>query len=197
MSAASTTEAAPVEMDGARDVAGAVERRGAAVGPPAHVDDAQVGPADVLGEPLRRGDELGAGETCHWVLRAGGDGPGGRRRYDTDVVSPFMPEPAKVAAIRALLPATGAGIYLNAGTAGPMPAETQRAMDEQAQRELAVGRGLPDLLPEILERMAEARAAVAAVVVADPDDIALTHGVSDGLNLLVNALAVAGGRPRR
>ena len=86
-----------------------------------------------------------------------------------------MPEPAKVAAIRALLPATGAGIYLNAGTAGPMPSETQRAMDEQAQRELAVGRGLPDLLPEILERMGEARAAVAAVLVADADDVALTH----------------------
>ena len=99
-----------------------------------------------------------------------------------------MPEPAKVAAIRALLPATGAGIYLNAGTAGPMPSETQRAMDEQAQRELAVGRGLPDILPEILERMGEARASVAAAVVADPDDIALTHGVSDGLNLVVNAL---------
>ncbi len=104
-----------------------------------------------------------------------------------------MPEPAKVAAIRALLPATGAGIYLNAGTAGPMPSETQRAMDEQAQRELAVGRGLPDLLPEILERMGEARAAVAAVIVAAPDDVALTHSVSDGLNLLVNALPWAPG----
>jgi L-cysteine/cystine lyase len=99
-----------------------------------------------------------------------------------------MPEPAKVAAIRALLPATAAGIYLNAGTAGPMPSETQRAMDEQAQRELAVGRGLPDLLPEILERMGEARAAVAAVIVAAAEDVALTHSVSDGLNLLVNAL---------
>ena len=104
-----------------------------------------------------------------------------------------MPEPAKVAAIRALLPATGAGIYLNAGTAGPMPSETQRAMDEQAQRELAVGRGLPDLLPEILERMGEARAAVAAVIVAGADDVALTHSVSDGLNLLVNALPWAPG----
>ncbi len=99
-----------------------------------------------------------------------------------------MPEPAKVAAIRALLPATGAGIYLNAGTAGPMSSETQRAMDEQAQRELAVGRGLPDLLPEILERMGEARAALAAVIVSAADDVALTHSVSDGLNLLVNAL---------
>ena len=63
----------------------------------------------------------------------GGDGPGaGAVRMIRPVVSPFMPDPEKVAAIRTLLPATGAGIYLNAGTAGPMPAETQRAMDEQA-----------------------------------------------------------------
>ena len=99
-----------------------------------------------------------------------------------------MPEPAKVAAIRALLPATGAGIYLNAGSAGPMSSEVQRAMDEQAQRDLAVGLGLHDALPELLERLGEARAAVAAVLVADPDDIALTHGASDGLNLAVVAL---------
>ena len=42
---------------------------------------------------------------------------------------------------------------------------------------------LPDLLPEILERMGEARAAVAAVIVAGADDVALTHSASDGLNL--------------
>ncbi len=106
-----------------------------------------------------------------------------------------MPDPEKVAAIRDLLPATGAGIYLNAGTAGPMSAETQRAMDEQAQRELAVGRASPDQLPEILERLAEARASVAAVIVADPDDVALTHSTTDGLNLALNALPwVAGDR---
>ena len=107
-----------------------------------------------------------------------------------------MPEPAKVAAIRALLPATGAGIYLNAGTAGPMPSETQRAMDEQAQRELAIGRAYPDMLPEILERMGEARAAVAAVIVAGGDDVALTHSVSDGLNLFRQRAAVGTRRPR-
>jgi selenocysteine lyase/cysteine desulfurase len=94
-----------------------------------------------------------------------------------------MPEPAKVAAVRASLPATGAGIYLNAAAAGPMPSETQRAMDEQAQRELTTGRGHPDMEPETAERMAEARAAVASVIIADPDDIALAHGAVDGLGL--------------
>lgn len=99
-----------------------------------------------------------------------------------------MPEAEKVAAVRALLPATGAGIYLNAGSAGPMAAETQRAIDEQAARELATGRAHMDIWPETVERMAEARAAVAAVLVADPDDIALTHSTTDGMNLAVGAL---------
>lgn len=109
------------------------------------------------------------------------------------MVSPFLPEAAKVAAIRDLLPATRAGIYLNAGTAGPMPAETQLAMDEQAARELATGRAHPDLWPETLQRMAETRSAVAAVLVADPDDIALTHCTSDGMNAAITALPWAPG----
>ena len=106
------------------------------------------------------------------------------RRYDTGVVSPFMPDSEKVAAIRQLLPATGAGIYLNAGTCGPLPAETMRAMDEQAARELAVGRAKLDQFVAFMDRMAEPRASIAALLVADPDDIALTHSTTDGINLV-------------
>jgi L-cysteine/cystine lyase len=100
-----------------------------------------------------------------------------------------MPEPEKVAAVRELLPATRAGIYLNAGTCGPVPAESQRAMDDQTARELAVGRASPDQWLETLERMDEARASVAAVMVADPADIALTHSTTDGLNAVVASLS--------
>jgi len=99
-----------------------------------------------------------------------------------------MADPEKVAAIRALMPATGAGIYLNAGSAGPIPAESQRAMDEQAAHELAVGRASGDQFAMVLERQAELRAAIAAVLVADPDDIAITHSTTDGMNLAINAL---------
>ncbi len=104
-----------------------------------------------------------------------------------------MPDPEKVAALRALLPATSAGIYLNAGTCGPMPAETQRAMDEQAASELVVGRAKIDQFLAFGERMAEARASVAAVLVADPDDIALTHSTTDGINLVISSLPWAPG----
>ena len=99
-----------------------------------------------------------------------------------------MPDPEKVAAVRDLLPATRAGIYLNAGTCGPIPAESQRAMDEQAARDVTVGRASPDLWPELLARMDETRASVAAVMVADPADIALTHSTTDGINAVVASL---------
>ena len=115
-------------------------------------------------------------------------GPRRARRYHTGVVSPFLPDADKVAAVRDLMPATGAGIYLNAGSAGPMPAETQRAMDEQAARERAIGRAHVDMWPETQERMDEARASVAAILVADPDDIALTHSTTDGVGLALGAL---------
>jgi L-cysteine/cystine lyase len=104
-----------------------------------------------------------------------------------------MPDPEKVDAIRRLLPATSAGIFLNAGTAGPMPAETQKAMDDQAASELAVGRAKVDQFLAFTDRMAEARASVAAVLVADPDDIALTHSATDGLNLVISSLPWAPG----
>ena len=99
-----------------------------------------------------------------------------------------MPDSERVAAVRELLPATRAGIYLNAGTCGPIPAESQRAMDELAALELTTGRALAEQWEDALVRMEEARSAVAAVMVADPGDIALTHSTSDGLNLIVSSL---------
>jgi selenocysteine lyase/cysteine desulfurase len=99
-----------------------------------------------------------------------------------------MPDGDKVAAVRSLLPATRAGVYLNAGTCGPIPADSQRAMEEQAARDLTVGRAHMALWPEALARMDEARAGVAAVMVADPADIALTHSTTDGINLVLSAV---------
>jgi L-cysteine/cystine lyase len=99
-----------------------------------------------------------------------------------------MPDDEKVAAIRRMLPATGAGIFLNAGTCGPLPAEVQRAMDEQAATELAMGRAKADQFLAFAERMAEVRATVAAALVADPDDIALTHSTTDGINQVLGSI---------
>jgi L-cysteine/cystine lyase len=99
------------------------------------------------------------------------------------VVAPFPPDADRLAAVRAALPALEAGIYLNTGSVGPLPAETAAAMNEISAYELTTGRAHADYFEEMLQRMAEARAAVAAVLVADAADIALTHATTDGMNI--------------
>ena len=99
------------------------------------------------------------------------------------MVTPFLPEVERLAAVREALPATSAGIYLNAGSVGPLPAETHRAMLSQAERELSTGRASMADFEELLQRMDEARASVAAIARADPREIALTHSTTEGLNI--------------
>lgn len=93
-----------------------------------------------------------------------------------------MPDEEKLIAVREGLPATGAGIYLNTGTAGPIPRETAVAMAELAQWELATGRAHAAFHEEALNRLEEARGAVAAVIHADLDAVAITHSTTDGIN---------------
>jgi L-cysteine/cystine lyase len=99
-----------------------------------------------------------------------------------------MPDEEKLAAVREALPALGAGIYLNTGSVGPLPAETAAAMDEFAARELRTGRAHPDDVEAGFERMAEARAGVAAVLGSDVQSIALTHAATDGMNIAIWSL---------
>jgi L-cysteine/cystine lyase len=99
------------------------------------------------------------------------------------VVASLPPDADRLAAVRAALPALEAGIYLNTGSVGPLPAETAAAMTEISTYELTTGRAHEDYFHETLQRMAEARAAVAAVLVADVGDIALTHSTTDGMNI--------------
>lgn len=104
------------------------------------------------------------------------------------MVSPFSPDDERLAAVREALPALGAGIYLNTGSVGPLPAETMAAMTEQADHEFRVGRGHMDGFMDLLQRIAEARAAVAAVLTTDPAAIALSHSTTDGVNAFMLAL---------
>jgi L-cysteine/cystine lyase len=98
------------------------------------------------------------------------------------VVAPFLPDPEKLVAVRAALPALGAGIYLNTGSVGPLPAETAAAMAEMATWERDVGRAHADAFEDLLGRMGEARAGVAAVLGTDVSSVALTHSTTDGMN---------------
>ena len=97
------------------------------------------------------------------------------------VVTPFLPDPEKVRAIRVDLPATAAGIFMNAGTCGPIPVPAAQAMADAAARELTVGRAHRDAYDELLVRMDETRAAVAAVLGTAVDRVALTGSTTEGL----------------
>ena len=103
-------------------------------------------------------------------------------------VSEAIADREKLAALRAALPATRAGIYLNTGTCGPIPAESAAAMQGAEDRELALGRATRDAYEELLDRMAEARAALAAVLGTDLDSVALTHSTTEGIGLAVGTL---------
>ncbi len=97
-------------------------------------------------------------------------------------------ERERLAALRAGLPATRAGIYLNTGTAGPLPAEAAAAMAEVAGRELAVGRATREAHEELIARLDEARAVVAAVLGTDMDLVAMTHSTTEGINLALGTI---------
>jgi L-cysteine/cystine lyase len=93
-----------------------------------------------------------------------------------------MADADKLAAVRAALPSLSAGIQLNTGSVGPLPAETAAAMAELEAYERDRGRADFGYYLEFVQRIDEARAAVAAVLVADIDEVALTHATTDGMN---------------
>jgi len=104
------------------------------------------------------------------------------------VVAPSLPDAEKLAAVREALPALSAGIYLNTGAVGPLPAETAAAMSEIADYELRIGRSHQDYFDGFIERLAEARGTVAAVIGADVDTVAIGHSASQAMSLAVGAL---------
>jgi selenocysteine lyase/cysteine desulfurase len=104
------------------------------------------------------------------------------------VVSPFLPDPDKLRAVRDALPAVSAQVYLDTATAGPVPSETAAAMAEIAEHELRFGRIHPVGRADAAERHGEARAALAAVVSADIGSIALTRGADEALAVAVRGV---------
>jgi L-cysteine/cystine lyase len=85
-------------------------------------------------------------------------------------------------AVRAALPCLGRAVYLNTGTAGPLPAPAARAVAEALTAELERGRIGAEAWRAAGAVREEARAAVAALLGADPGRIALLHHSTDGLN---------------
>jgi L-cysteine/cystine lyase len=93
------------------------------------------------------------------------------------------PDVAKLRQLRELLPATSAGIYLDTAARGPLPAETAAAMRDADDWELRVGRATEGRDEDLAQRVEEAKAVLAALIVGDPADVTLTAGVGHALSI--------------
>ncbi|HVH67892.1 MAG TPA: aminotransferase class V-fold PLP-dependent enzyme [Gemmatimonadales bacterium] len=87
-------------------------------------------------------------------------------------------------------PWTADTVYLNNASIGPIPERTRRALDEFTAKRTA-----PHLLPdrELQAGLQAARAAVAALLNAEPDEIALATNTSHGLTMAARALPLKPG----
>ena len=96
-------------------------------------------------------------------------------------------------AIRAGLPVLDRFAYLNAGTNGPLPRRTVEAMTASLKRDLEEGRSSGLYFESMLERRDELRAALAAVLGASTDEIALTNSTTEGCNVVLAGLGIGAG----
>lgn len=91
--------------------------------------------------------------------------------------------------VRAGIPALSASIYLNTGTFGPLP----RVVTDEIRRAYAkierLGTFSPLVFKEMeLEGLEDTRRKAAALMHAYPDEIAFTHNVTDGINVVLHGL---------
>jgi L-cysteine/cystine lyase len=96
-------------------------------------------------------------------------------------------------AIRAELPVLERLAYLNAGTNGPLPRRTFAAMKACLEGDLANGRSSKAYFEEMLAQRDALRAALARVLHAEPDEVALTTSTTEGCNVVLRGLAIGPG----
>jgi L-cysteine/cystine lyase len=95
---------------------------------------------------------------------------------------------AKLAGLRAQLPAVERTVYLNAGTNGPLPVAAHEALVEAARAELERGRIGTGIYESLTAGWKQLRAQIAAIFGADADEIALMRSTTEGLNVALFGL---------
>jgi L-cysteine/cystine lyase len=86
---------------------------------------------------------------------------------------------------RARLPVLKDFVYLNTGTAGPIPQVAADAMAAEANAELLAGRGNFATWDRFFLRLDHCRQLAARAMGALPDEICLTHHTSEGINIVL------------
>lgn len=92
---------------------------------------------------------------------------------------------------RAQFPVLERFAYLNAGTFGPLARSTVAAMEERQRRDLERGRSGPDFFTQAMALRGELRARIAALVSAEPAQVALTCSTTDGCNIVLAGLGLS------
>ena len=95
-----------------------------------------------------------------------------------------------LSAVRAELPVLERYAYLNAGTNGPLPRRTVEAMTASLRRDVEQGRSSRPYFEAMLARRDELREALARVLGARPEEIALTNSTTESCNVVLNGLRI-------
>src|SRR3954464_15544008 len=90
--------------------------------------------------------------------------------------------------LRAAFPAVRAAAYLNPGPFGPLPERARQAMVEHLDERTRDGRIGSRGFARWMELIGGAREALAGVVRAAPEDIAVTHSTTDGVNVVIGGM---------
>lgn len=99
-----------------------------------------------------------------------------------------MSDAHKIEMIRAAMPAVTRAVYLNTGTNGPLPRRAFDAIVEYARIEFENGRTGQPALDRFNSVMKETRALVAELLGCAPQEIALTHNTTEGINIALLGL---------
>jgi L-cysteine/cystine lyase len=99
-----------------------------------------------------------------------------------------MTNSEKITLIRNSMPVTREKVYLNTGSVGPLSTITTEALLQSQARELAEGRATMASYKILFETTRDLRQAIAELVKASPEEIALTHHTTDGMNIVTHGL---------
>jgi len=97
------------------------------------------------------------------------------------------------AAFRRQFPVLERCAYLNAGTEGPVPGAAADTVHLRLDRDTAYGRVGPTYFEEVKQLAADVRAGYAALLGAEPEQVALTGSTSDGCNTVISGLPFSRG----
>ena len=97
-----------------------------------------------------------------------------------------MTNTEKITLIRNSMPVTREKVYLNTGAVGPLSTLTTEALLQSQTRELSEGRGTMAASQGLNKTKTELRQAFADLVKARPEEIALTHHTTDGMNIVAH-----------